>query len=178
MAFKQGNLAMRLLFSLILSLLFLQVARAQAPLIPEELREFAKENGCSPIEDFYEHSWNFGQHPYVYGYLPGPQEESAVLWCRGLEEGKGKLFLLLMFENTQHESARCPHKIEWKNSGPLGLSVYTNQETDLEEFVYHSNPRQKGPKDKMTNNAILDEYDGVAHLFYCHKGEWLVRFRH
>lgn len=178
MLFKQGNLGMRLLLSFVLSLLLLQVAQAQAPLIPEELHEFAKENGCSPIEDFYEDTWNVG-HPYVYGYLPGPKEESAVLWCRGLEEGKEKLFLLFMFENTQHELAKCPHKIEWKYSyPPLGLSVYNNQETDLGEFVYLADRQRKGPEDKMTNNAILNGDDGGSNLFYCYEGEWLVRSRH
>ena len=174
-----GDLAMRLLLSLVVGLLFLQVAQAQTLLIPEELHEFAKENGCSPIEEFYERPGNFGQHPYVYGYLPGPKEESAALWCQGLEEDEGKVFLLFMFENTQHELAKCPHKIEWKySSPPLGLSVYKNQETDLGEFVYHANRQRKGPEDKMTNNAILNGDSGGSVLFYCYEGEWLVRGRH
>ncbi len=177
MAFKQGNLAMRLLLSLAISLLFLQVAQAQALLIPEELHEFAKENGCSPIEDFYERPGMVGP-PYVYGYLPGPQKESAVLWCQRGEKDERTFYLLFMFESTQHELAKCPHKIEWKNSYPLGLSVYKNPETDLGEFVYHTDPQRKGPEDKMTNNAILSGDSAGNILFCCHKGEWLVLMRH
>ena len=177
MAFKQGNLATRLFFSIVSSLLLFQIAQAQALLIPEELHEFAKEKGCSPIEDFYERPGMVGP-PYVYGYLPGPQKESAGLWCQRGEKDERTFYLLFMFESTQHELAKCPHKIEWKHSYPRGLSVYNDPETDLEDFVYHNPPHQKGPKEKMMNNAILSEYDGVGTLSYCHKGEWLVRMRH
>ncbi len=177
MAFKQANFATRLLLSLVISLLSLQVAQAQTLLIPEELHEFAKKNGCSPIEDFYERPGMLGP-PYVYGYLPGPQKESAVLWCQRGEKDERTFFLLFMFENTQHELARCPNKIEWKNSYPGGLSVYKDQETDLEEFVYHNPPHQRGPKRRMTNNAIQNRYDGLGILFYCYQGEWLYRIRH
>ncbi len=176
MAFKQGDPDMRLLLLLVPSLLLFQAAQAQALLIPEELHEFAKENGCSQIEDFYERPGMVGP-PYVYGYLPGRQKESAVLWCQRRDKDVRKFFLLFMFENTQHELAKCPNKIEWKNSYPSGLSVYKNHETDLEGFFYHANPQRKGPEEKMTNNAILSGDSAGNILFYCHKGEWLVLMR-
>jgi len=176
MPFKQGNLATKLSFSLVLSVFLLQVAQAQTLLIPEELHEFAKDNGCSPIEDFYERPGMLGP-PYVYGYLPGPQETSAVFWCQKQEDSKRKFFLLFMFENTDHELTNCPHKVEWGNY-PRGLSIYNDRETDLGGFVYLNDPMRKGPKEKMMNNAVLSEYDGVGVVFSCYKGEWLIRQRH
>jgi len=57
MAFKQGNLGMRLLLLLVFSLLFLQVAQAQTLLIPEELHEFARENGWNQIQALVKERW-------------------------------------------------------------------------------------------------------------------------
>jgi len=153
------------------------IAYDQALLMPEDLVEFAEKNGCGQIDDFYKNRPGMLKPPYAYGYFSGPEENSAVFWCQKKERDKRSFFLLTMFEDKQHELARCPVKIEWNNY-PGGLSIYTDRQTTLEGFVYLKDPKKKLAKGNLTNNAIRSEYDGVEIIFYCYKGEWLIRQRH
>jgi hypothetical protein len=41
-----------------------------------------------------------------------------------------------------------------------------------------NNPKKAVPKNvRLTHNAIRSYYDGLEELFFCYKGEWLVRMR-
>lgn len=83
-----------------------------------------------------------------------------------------------MIKKRNAEVAGCSTRIEWRNY-PGGLSIHKDRKTTLDDFVYLHDARKRGPKNiKLSANGILSEYDGVEDLFYCHKGEWLVRQRH
>lgn len=143
-------------------------------LLPDELIEEAKKNDCSQVEDFYKRPGMI-KPPYVYGYLPGDEENSAVFWCKKNNKEK---FLLVVMSKEDDKLLKCSKAIEWANY-PRGLAIYNNPNTTLDEFVYIRNPKKKPPKNlKLKENAILSEYDGVSELFYCYEGEWLVRQRH
>lgn len=147
------------------------------PIMPEELIAYAAENGCEQVGDFFKRP-GMVNPPYVYGYLPGLAEDSAVLWCQVKHGEDRKFLLLIMMKRRGHESAKCSAKLEWPNY-PGGLSIYKDKRTTLDEFVYLANPKRRGPRNvKLSGNAILSEYDGVDELFYCYKGEWLTRQRH
>jgi hypothetical protein len=147
-------------------------------IIPRELVEFAEKNGCAQVEDFFDTPGMINP-PFVYGYLPGAKDKSAVFWCQTVEKGERQLYLVLMFkEETTHEMARCPRRIRWENP-PRGLDLYNNPRESLGEFVFLDASTKRGPGNvRMTHNAIRSEIDGVSEVLYCYQGRWLVRYRH
>ena len=146
---------------------------AETLVMPEELVELARQKGCDQIEDFFKRP-GLVNPPYVYGYLPGDERNSAAFWCRKKTGSSPSYSLLFMFRDTRHELARCPDRIEWENP-PGGLSVYRDKRALHHGFVGVRDPIKKlRGKIRLRNNAILSEYDGVSELFYCHKGEWFV----
>jgi len=145
-------------------------------LLPEELLNLANQKGCASIVDFYKDRPDIDP-PYVYGYLPGPKEDSAAFWCQKEQKGKKKYFLVFMFKNKKYDRCNCPDVIEWQNY-PGGLSIYKNANTTLDGFVNMNNSKKTVPKNvRLTHNAIRSYYDGLEEIFYCYKGEWLVRMR-
>ena len=150
--------------------------------MPTELVEVARQNGCIQLSDFFGERAGPVNPPYVYGYLPNHHEEdSAVFWCKNVKSGEAPYSLIVVMRDSEHELTKlteCPHRIPWNNP-PRGLSIYKNQKATLSGFVYLSNPKKKVPTNtKMTSNTIRSYYDGVTELFYCHKGEWLVSQSH
>jgi hypothetical protein len=146
-------------------------------IIPEELLNFAKEKGFEQVLDFYRNRPGMLNPPYLYGYLPGREENSAVFWCQRTERGKKSYFLVFMFKDKSQKLCECPDVIKWQNF-PKGLSIYKPTNETLENFVYVKDLKKRGPRDaRLTHNGILCEYDGVSEIFYCHNGEWLVWMR-
>jgi hypothetical protein len=145
--------------------------------MPKELVDFARQNGCTQVADFFDRPEQVGP-PYVYGYLPGSKEGSAILWCEKSDAGGRHFFLLVMLTNEQqkqYEEASCPRRIEWLGGYPGGLEVYNGDEW-LWKFVYMNDPKKSGPKGvRMAGNAIRTSFGGTASVLYCHKGRWLVR---
>lgn len=151
----------------------------EVKIMPEELLEVASRHNCVQITDFYEDRPGPVDPVYVYGYVPGEKWDSAVFWCKNPQAREFPYTLVFFFRKSDHELTRCPDRIDWKNP-PGGLSVYLEKDTRLaEEFVYIKDPKRKVPKKAtMRTNGIMSYYDGVEELFYCYKGEWLVRQRH
>src|SRR3989442_2570143 len=60
--------------------------------MPEELSAYAMSKGCEEVRDFFKRPGMINP-PYVYGYLEGRREGSAVLWCERREGGsrRGRL---------------------------------------------------------------------------------------
>ena|SRR2546426_4327532 len=151
---------------------------AENSIMPEELIEVAQRNKCSQISDFYKNKPGSVNPVYVYGYVPGDEEDSAVFWCKNQTPGQKRYALVFLFRKTENELTKCPDRIEWANS-PRGLSILKDQSEILKGFVYLKDRSRKAPDDvRMTHNAIRSYYDGVEEVFYCHNGEWLVRQRH
>jgi hypothetical protein len=146
--------------------------------LPEELREVALKSGCSEVKRFFDRP-GMVNPPYVYGYLPGPKENSAAFWCEKKENDKEIFLLNFFFKGEIPEEYICSQSIQRKTGYPGGLSVYKDRDTTLEFFHYLNDPKRKPPaNEKLTHNGILSEYDGVGLLFYCYKGEWIVRITH
>ncbi|TLY39217.1 MAG: hypothetical protein E6K58_13705 [Nitrospirae bacterium] len=164
----------------ILGLLFLVLATitpvgSEMGIMPGELAEIAKNENCAQLSDFYESKHGMINPPYVYGYLPGPKEKSAVFWCRNLTPGRPLYVLVFVFKQMEHELTKCPDRIEWENP-PGGLSIYTDRRTTLDGFTYIDNPnRPVPPKVHLKYNGVLSENDGFEELFYCYKGKWIVK---
>ena len=114
--------------------------------------------------------------PYVYGYLDGEKENSAIYWCENKDQQETKYFLsiYLKFESTENQMNGCTNKIGWGNY-PGGLSYDDGFIRNLDDFVYMDNPSERPPKGiAIENRVIKSEYDGVSTFFYCHEGKWLV----
>lgn len=149
--------------------------RAEPLLLPQELHEVALRKDCTQIDNFYNRPGMI-EPPFVYGYMPGPKENSAVFWCESKK--KGKYYLVIVNNSKGTEASTCTDIVPWMNY-PGGLSIYNDKNTLLDDFVYIDDPQKKPPEGiKLTNNGILSYYDGVEVIFYCHKGKWIVRQRH
>ncbi len=145
--------------------------------LPKELMEFARENGCGEVAGFYDRP-GMVNPPYVYGYLPGHEGDSAVFWCEKMKNNKKIFLLMFTVKGRRRGELKCPDIIEWHNY-PGGLSILKNLNATLEGFYYINDPKRQPPKnEKLQGNAVLSYYDGLEELFYCYQGEWLVRMRH
>lgn len=141
--------------------------------LPLELRKIADKNGCKEIVDFMDRP-AMVDPPYVYGYLKGNKEDSAVFWCQSKSESN--LYKLVIYSKN-NSAFKCPTVIETRNY-PGGLSLFSDRARSLSEFKYISND-MRGPKIKgLQNNFIMSYYDGVESIYYCHDGKWLNLFRH
>ncbi len=150
--------------------------RADTLVMPRELVDFARANGCVPIDDFYERP-GMVNPPYAYGWLAGDTENSAAFWCKKLEKSDRPYLLVIKATNTKDLSG-CPAKIDYWN-GPAGLSIETHKRFSLSDFVYVAEPTRAGPAVGIPlAKVIVSEYDGVGEIFYCYKGQWFVDIRH
>ena len=177
-----NNWSLNLFSSLcVLIVMAYESAYGQANIMPQELVEFAKSNKCTQVSDFFENAPGARNPPYVYGYLPGDEENSAVFWCKNTGSASHPYSLMFVRRDAEIELRKleeCPFRIEWDNP-PRGLSVYKDRKTTLQGFVYLRDPKKKVPQNvQLSHNAIMSYYDGVSELFYCHNGEWLVRQSH
>ena len=139
--------------------------------LPEELRNLAAGIGCKAVPGFYDRL-GMVEPPYLYGYLPGDKEESAVFWC--YREAESKPYLLVFVGDLgMAREGRITSTIPWQNF-PGGLSLYDTRHVPLSEFRYVDDPNEYGPKGKMTEYPPLqDYYDGVITLFYREGDQWL-----
>lgn len=144
---------------------------AQTLVMPKELVDFALANHCTQIDDFFEDPGT--NPPYAYGWVPGTGGDSAVFWCKKME--KSDKPYSLMFKVTDSKQLRgCPAMIEWPY--PRGLSIETRRSLQLHDFRFVTALQRSGPMTVVANaRVILNSYDGVTDIFYCHQGQWLVR---
>ena len=134
--------------------------------------DFAHANGCEPMDDFFERPGMIDP-PYVYGWLAGDKERSAVFWCKKIGDGK-KPYRLMFKPADSKQLAGCPATIEWQDT-PGGLSIETRPRLALRDFSYVSTPSRTGPASVVTSAKVLvNYYDGLTDVFYCYRGEWLV----
>jgi len=150
-------------------------AAADTLVMPRDLVDYARSQGCAPVGDFYERPGMLNP-PYVYGFVAGEPEDSAALWCRKLEKSDKSYLLLLKVKNPQVLGG-CPNRIDWWNY-PKGLSIETMPSLALSTFRFAADPKRTGPTTTVSNaRVIMSEYDGVEELFFCHQGAWLFTTR-
>ncbi len=154
-----------------------KLGKDKIPNIPLELLQIAKESGMDQVDDFFMIRGGMVKSPYVYGYLPGKEENSAAFWAEKQVGGRTIYYLLVMNKIKRSEMKECVNKIEWINP-PGSLTLLFDRKVNLDEFVYIDD-KTSGPSDAfMEHNGILSEDGGTEELFYCYGGRWLVRQRH
>ncbi len=171
-----------MLYKLLMTIVTTAILNSGSPqnnegILPKELLEIAKKNGCNQVENFYDVPGGAKaiNPPYVYGYLSGAKRDSAAFWCVRVKDNNTKYLLVFVFKPNNHEFSTCPQTIEWDNP-PGGLSIYKEEGMTLDNFIYVSNKKKFAQKGiKMLHNAISSYYDGFNEIFYCYKGRWLVR---
>ena len=147
-------------------------AQSTTKIMPEELIAIAANCNCEQVDNFYNRPGMI-EPPYVYGFLPGEQENSAVFWCRK-KNTSGKYLLVLASRKNIIDKWRYEIIIETTNY-PSGLSIVKKCKIPLDKFFYISDPKKHGPKGVLPNsNVILSTYDGVSEYYYNHMGSWLI----
>jgi hypothetical protein len=179
LSFLRWNLVVFSVFGLFLAM-SANTLSADTLTMPRELVDFGRANGCVSIDDFYDRP-GMVNPPYVYGWLSGDPENSAVFWCRKAENRDKPYSLMFTVRDRKalqlrvldsKQVAGCPAMIEW--SYPRGLSIETQRSLALRDFRYVVTPQRAGPSVVVSNaKVIVNEYDGLRDIFCCYKGQWL-----
>jgi hypothetical protein len=151
--------------------------------MPRELVDSAHANGCTPIDNFFERP-GMVNPPYVYGWLPGGDEDSAVFWCKKVEKSVKPYNLMFTMRDRSSFAMKlvdpkqlegCPAVIEWSDF-PRGLTIRTRPNLGLHDLHYVNTAQRSGPTTVVPNaKVIVNYYDGVTELFYCYRGGWLFK---
>jgi hypothetical protein len=140
--------------------------------MPQELVQFARSNSCAPISDFFERPGMINP-PYVYGWLSGDKEKSAVFWCKQADDGISPYRLMFIPADPQ-QLGGCPAVIKWHDA-PRGLSIQKRARLVLRNFRYVNTPSRHVPPRTVSDARVLvNYYDGVQDVFYCDRGNWVV----
>ena len=140
--------------------------------LPEDLLAYATQSKCAPVPNFYDRP-SMVEPPYVYGYLSGDKENSAVIWCKPDTSGDSDIYWLLFFTKDNNVSIGCPKKIVW-DSYPGGLSIDTSSKYSLDDFYSVTDRKRKAPKGtKISGAVVVSYYDGIETTFYCYQNQWL-----
>jgi hypothetical protein len=174
---RHGNMLRVLRAGLVMALSTTSVVLANLPgrqerptNLPQELEALGAKLGCEPVPGFYDRPGMI-EPPYLYGYIPGRKENSAVFWCF---RRKDEMYLFVAMRN-----GRIHSHFEWPYGFPDGLSLDTVERRLLSSFVYVDNPRMRGPEGRYTEyKPVVSYYDGMTHILYEHEGRWLVRQYH
>ena len=166
-----------MILGLLLNLILASGTFADTYVMPKELVQHAEKNDCSQVNEFFNRPGMLNP-PYVYGYLSGEEENSAVFWCQKRIADDKPHVLLVFMKGPPDSRSTCPQEIEWWNQ-PGGLSLYLEKSANLGMFKYLRDPQRSGPSNvRLTHKGIMSSYDGVSTMFYCHKGEWFFRLTH
>jgi hypothetical protein len=167
---------LKLLFTSSATLLSATLAAAETLTMPRELVEYAQEQGCQPIGDFFERPGPINP-PYAY-FAPVlvADEEGAALWCQKSGAGRAQ-YVLLIKGSSERLFGTCPARIDYWNY-PGGLSLESRRDLRLNEFRLASAPDKPGPDVSVSQEVIVSSYDGVEAIFACYRGDWLYRMLH
>jgi hypothetical protein len=144
---------------------------SEAPLVmPRELVDFAAKNGCRAIGKFFDRPGMLDP-PFIYGWAEGDRENSAAFWCQ--RQNSNSYRLMFKVRDPKLMSG-CATMIEWTNL-PAGLSVEVRPNLALNAFRDATDPKLTKPTGEVKNvRVIVNYYDGLTDVFYCHRGRWLV----
>jgi len=145
---------------------------------PPELVQYMNLHGCQPDAEYLRDHTSGGRAPFLYGYFTPQEEDSAIMWCYRMEEGRRRYLLLIMTktENLRQQLA-CSRVIESEfliGNLSYGTAKYLNT---LEGFA----PLRQSTQSKMENSPvslpaehIVSTRRGEVTVFACHEGEWWV----
>jgi len=149
----------------------LQSQSSDSPLVmPRDLVEFATKAGCAPIENFFERP-GMVDPPFIYGWAEGDRQNSAAFWC---QKPNARSYELMFKVRDSKLLAGCARAIEWQNP-PAGLSIEIRPSLDLSTFRDAADTKLPKSSAQVSNaKVIVNYYDGLRDVFYCHEGRWLV----
>ena len=166
-------------WALAISLLLLPSAAAGENLVvPRDVYEFIKSEGCEQVSDFFDDRVSAEYPPYAVRVLPWGKREIAV-WCTkdtGKPHSEREYSLLLRFDDPTNPLAQCQKRIDGiKFIGGLTFKAI-DEPADWYYFV-RSTKKVTG-KGRLSTTAIQSVYDGTGHYYVCVNGQWASRFLH
>lgn len=145
-------------------------------IMPDELIQIAKQNGCKQIDDFYDRPAIWGP-VFVSGTIGNPEAAVRVFWCENLETTEVKRFSLIIHPQGDTDSSCGQAKLYWWNY-PGGLKIQSLSEYGHSEFRDISDYKLVEIDEDNSGNVIVGEYDGVISVFYCDNGKWRYKTYH
>jgi len=145
--------------------------------VPRDLHEFAISKACVPVRDFFQRE-GVRQPSYVYDILGPKHPFAGALWCHPPGGQPDQYTLLFNFDSATEGMAHCPDRIPAQR--PIGgLSLIEPHDIGLDAFRYVDSTTVAGPESaRVVGPALQSEYDGVAHIYYCYNGRWMVHQMH
>ncbi len=143
---------------------------------PPELVRHMEQRGCRPDVNFLRESPFHTRPPFFYGYLAPREEDSAIMWCYRMVQGRRRNILLIM-ANTDAVRKRlsCPDAIETDfQIGGLSYGTAAFLQT-LDGFVPLRPPHRSGGDlagVSLPAEHIVSTRRGEVTVFACHAGEW------
>jgi len=146
--------------------------------VPRDLYEFIKSQGCEPISDFFNDRVSAEYPPYAVRVLPWGKWEIAV-WCtKDIKKphSEREYSLLVRFDDPKNPLAHCPKRIDGiKFIGGLTFKA-VDEPADWYHFI--GSRKKVGDKERLSTKAIQSIYDGTGDYYVCVNGQWASRGFH
>lgn len=159
----------KLIFTFGLATTFVAATAGQRE-APKEVDELVKKNNCKLDPGFYELPGVKG-HPF--DVFPGEDDfvEIAALCTKELdkEAWKRKYILLLVVDSKQNSLSKCPDKIAGVEFGSVKFEANF---APPERFRFLDNGEKVSEKYKVSDMAVVIEYDGVGSEYVCAGKRW------
>lgn len=150
----------------------------QTLVVPSDVYELIKAEGCEQVSDFFAERPAVENPPYVVRHADGVKREAAT-WCTrdiAKEPHKRSYTLLLRFDDKEHPLSKCPAKIEGMRF--IGGLSFIKVSEPAEWYVFHDTGKPIASKGKVESVAVSSIYDGTGDYFICVGNRWARRGLH
>lgn len=155
----------------------MSIAGVSNNVVPVDIREGAKKNGCEQIFDYYD-EWRMIDKPYVYGVkgmITGKRTQrdfTYLAWCQKPQnfDNPNRYVLIADLGITQWPGG-CKFPITGFEI-PGGLRIKNLNNASL--ALYSSRSGVKAVGAKFSGPVIESDRDGLGYEIVCHEGNWLI----
>lgn len=166
---------MRIILLIMLVLTMRAAVAADVHVVPIEIRDYFKANGCSEVLDYYSESRVIDK-PYLYGAISlaggvkSNNDYSFIAWCKSLGGNFDNQYVLV----GRLDGAVWPGGCKFPIGGfdyPGGIGI-ARKKISLGAFTDFSYRKVRGGS--IVGAVISSERDGLVYEVFCHRGTWGV----
>lgn len=167
-------------WALVMAVLVLPTAAVSAEnlVVPRDLYEFIKSEGCEQISDFFNARVSAEYPPYAVRVLPEGKREIAV-WCtKDIKKphAEREYSLLVRFDDPKNPLANCPKRIDGIKF--IGGLTFTTVNEPVDWYYFVGSRKKVADEGHLSPKAIESVYDGTGDYYICVDGQWASRSFH
>jgi hypothetical protein len=151
---------------------------AESLVVPRDIYEFIKSEGCEQVSDFFSDRTSVEHPPYAVSVLPWGKWELAV-WCTKdmkKEPSERRYSLLLRFDDPKNPLSKCPKRIDGIRF--IGGLTFATVNEPAEWYYFVGTTKKVGGKELLSTKAIKSIDDGTGDYYVCLGGKWAARRFH